>query len=34
MQPAFLVSQRVLTEFTPRFGAILAGAPRQVAILP
>ena len=34
MKPAFLVSQRVLTEFAPRFEEILATAPRQIEIFP
>jgi phosphoglycerate dehydrogenase-like enzyme len=34
MKPAFLISQRVLTEFAPRFEEILAAAPRRIEILP
>jgi phosphoglycerate dehydrogenase-like enzyme len=34
MKPAVIVSQRVVTEFTPRLQGILGNAPRQLQILP
>ena len=34
MKPALLISERVVTEYTPRVQDILARAPRQLEILP